>query len=431
MLTMSAEKPLKPETIQTQVIPEIQVEVSTIPKNQEVAMAPDPMQAERQSAADAAELAAVQERLGMSIPATAPGNDEMRKDPEAMSFETALNNVCEKYPELSEKIKASLETPQLGEHHNEGSKMDSHLSLILKTLESIRDGQLHESLQDVDTQEVIKSIATIPDKENPEKLIVNPMLVEYTFLHDIAKPDCLTLKMEGEKKGIEVTWEQWQEIEKTGSPYQLEGKAITSISYFHPSEGSTGQHGNKGAEMLKTNGVSPEIITAISKHEVAYQFAKINAATYEEHFVRPGFSDDQQKFILAASYIDTMASLGPDGKVDLGNFANLIKSRNNFLLIKQYVDKGTSFRENDLTALKKQDKVLTGEDIEKIILREEKYNLATFGEKLDALIAGGQISADEKEQIIATVSSQPKELGKKFGPKMKLIKPLLEQSKEL
>lgn len=432
MLTMSAENP-KPQTIEKQAISEIQTEapVPVTPENQKVAMAPDPMQAERQLAADAADLAAVQERLGMPISATAPSNAEMRKDPETMSFEAALNGVCEKYPELSEKIKASLETPQLGEHHNEGSKMDSHLSLILKTLESIRDGQLHESLQDVDTQEVLKSIATIQDKENPEKMTVNPMLVEYTFLHDIAKPDCLTLKIEGEKKGAEVTWDQWQKIAAGGEPYQLEGKAITSISYFHPSEGSMGQHGNKGAEMLKAKGVSPEIITAISKHEVAYQFAKINAATYEEHFVKPGFSDEQQKFILAASYIDTMASLGPDGKVDLGNFANLIKSRNNFLLIKQYIDKSTAFRENDLTALKKQDKVLTGEDIEKIVLREEKYNLATFGEKLDALIAGGQISAEEKDQIISTVTSQPKELGKKFGPKMKLIKPLLEQSKEL
>jgi hypothetical protein len=29
-------------------------------------------------------------------------------------------------------------------------------------------------------------------------------LIEYIFLHDIAKPDCLTLKVEGEKNGIEI-----------------------------------------------------------------------------------------------------------------------------------------------------------------------------------------------------------------------------------
>jgi len=178
--------------------------------------------------------------------------------------------------------------------------------------------------------------------------------------------------------------------------------------------------------MLKDKGVPLEIIIAISKHEMAYQFGKINAATYEEHFVKPGFSEDQQKFILVASYIDTMASLGPDGKPNLGNFANLIKSRDNFLLIKRYTDRGIAFRENELVALKKQDKVLITEDVEKIMPRDEKYNLLAFGEKLDTLVSSGQISVKEKEQIISIVSSEPKELGKKFGPKMRFIKPLLE-----
>ncbi|MFA4818656.1 MAG: hypothetical protein WC621_02320 [Patescibacteria group bacterium] len=352
------------------------------------------------------------------------------KELQKRDFEIALNEVCKRLPELSEKIKTSLETPQLGEHHNEGPRMDSHLSLILATLESMKDGQFHESLKEVSLREAMAGIAVRREGNNPEKTAVNPALIDYTFLHDVAKPDCLTLKIEAEKKGIEITWEQWKDIEKNGLPYQHEGKLITSISYFHSSEGANGQHGNKAAEMLKDKGIPPEIITAISKHEVAYQFGKINAATYEGHFVKPGFSENQQKFILVASYIDTIASLGPDGKPNLSNFANLAKSRDNFLLIKQYTDKGTTFRENELTALKKQDKVLTAEDIEKIIPREEKYNLLTLGEKLDTLISTGQISAEEKEQILSIVSSQPKELGKKFGPKMQLIKPLLEQAKE-
>lgn len=67
MLAMSAEKPSKPETIDKQTIPEIQAEAPApvTPENQEVTIAPDPMQAERQLAADAAELAAVHERLGI------------------------------------------------------------------------------------------------------------------------------------------------------------------------------------------------------------------------------------------------------------------------------------------------------------------------------------------------------------------------------
>jgi len=357
-------------------------------------------------------------------------SEQREKEWQEKNFETALNGVCERYPELSDKIKNSLETPQLGEHHNEGPKMDSHLSLILKILESIKDWQFHESLQDRNLQDAMRDVAVKQDKDNPEKLSINPALVDYTFFHDIAKPDSLTLKIADEKKGVEITWEQWQKIEAGGAPYQFERKPITSISYFHSSEGAAGQHGNKAAEILKDKGLPPEIIIAIGKHEVAYQFGKINAATYEEHFVKPGFTEDQQKFILVASYIDTMASLGPNGKPDLTNFANLVKSRNNFLLIEQYVERGIAFRENELTALKKQDKVLTAEDVEKIIPREEKYNLSAFGDKLDTLVSGGQISAEEKEQILSTVSSSPKELGKKFGPKMKLIKPLLEQSKE-
>jgi len=357
-------------------------------------------------------------------------SEQREKERRIKNFEQALREVCERYPELSEKIKRSLETPQLGEHHNEGPKMDSHLSLILATLESIKDGQFHESLGESSLKEAMTSIVAGSKENGSEKNIINPDLVDYAFLHDVAKPDCLTLKIEGEKKGVEITWEQWQEIAKAGAPYKLEGKPVTSISYFHSSEDTNGQHGNKAVEMLKDKRIPPEIIVAISKHEVAYQFDKINAATYEDHFVKPGFSEDQQKFILVASYIDTVASLGPNGKPDLNNFVNLIKSRDNSLLIKQYTDKGVIFRENDLRALKKQDKVLTAADVEKIIPREEKYNLLAFGEKLNTLVSGGQISAEEKEQILSIVSSQPKELGKKFGPKMRLIKPLLEQSKE-
>lgn len=60
---MSAEKPPKPETAE-QANLEVQVETPVL-ENREV-VAPDPVQAERQLAADAAELAAVHERLGIS-----------------------------------------------------------------------------------------------------------------------------------------------------------------------------------------------------------------------------------------------------------------------------------------------------------------------------------------------------------------------------
>lgn len=349
-------------------------------------------------------------------------------------FDVAYGKVCERYPELKEKIAISLETPQIGKdkgsHHNEGPKMEAHLSLILKTVMDVRDGHFHESLQSQDLRDIISSVIIRKDEGVNEQSAINPAIVDYTFFHDIAKPDSLTLKFKDEKKGVEITWEQWQEIEKNGEPYTFEGKEINSTSYFHQSEGPTGQHGNKGVEMLKDAGVPPEILIAIGKHEVAYQFAKINTAIYEEHFVKPGFSEDQQKFILAGSYVDTMASLSPDGTPDMGNYANLVKSRENYLLIKKYIDTGAAFRENDLKALKGKDMVLTAEDIEKIIQREKKYNLSVLGGLLDELVSGGQISADEKEGILSVVTSTPNELGKKFGPKMKILKPLLEKAVE-
>jgi hypothetical protein len=277
-------------------------------------------------------------------------------------FESALVEVCARHPELSDQIRGSLETPQMGEHHNEGSKMESHISLILETLNAIKNGKFHESIgEDKKTQEAIRDTVVGPDGA------VKPEVIDYAFLHDIAKPDCLTLKLEGEKKGVEITMEQWKKIEEAGQPYQMDGKIIKSISYFHQSEGSAGQHGNKGVKMLEGKNIAPEIIAAIGKHEVAYQFAKINTATYEEHFVKPGFTNEQQDFILTAAYTDTMAALSADGKPDLTNFGNLVRSRSNYQLIKEYLDKGVDFKENKLGALKKQDKVLTPQDIESII----------------------------------------------------------------
>ena len=124
-----------------------------------------------------------------------------------------------------------------------------------------------------------------------------------------------------------------------------------------------------------------------------------------------------------------MASLGSDGKPDLNNFVNLIKSRNNYLLIKQYTDKGAAFRDNELTALKKQDRVLVPADVEKIAQREDKYDLVKLAEELGSLVSSGQISADEKNIIIESVQSDPRSLGKKIGSKMKIIKPLLEKAR--
>jgi hypothetical protein len=351
------------------------------------------------------------------------------KENRRQKLDRAVQEVGEKYPELKERIVRSLETPQIGEYHNEGPTMDYHLGLILDNLENIKNGEFDEAAGlNEELRETFKSAVVKRDPETGEEK-VNDVLVDYAILHDIAKPDCMTLKVEGEKKGIEIAWERWQNIKAAGEPYQIDGKPIKSISYFHASEETAGQHGNKGAKSLEGKNIPPEIVVAISKHEVAYQFPKINASTYEEHFVKPGYSDEQQKLILVASYIDTAASLRVNGKPDFANFNFLVRSRENYLLIRKFMERGLPYRENDLNALKKQDKVLTETDLEKLIVKEEKYNTAVLAEKLGELVVAGTITGEEKEAIVSLAQTAPKDIGKKFGPKMKAIKPILEQSK--
>ena len=140
-------------------------------------------------------------------------------------------------------------------------------------------------------------------------------------------------------------------------------------------------HGIKGSKSLEGTDIPPEILIAISKHEVAYTFSKINTSIYEEHFVKPGYSDEQQKLILVASYVDTVASLRTDGKPDLTNFNFLIKSRENYLLIKKFLERGVPYDERALNVLKKQDRVFTEADLEKLVVREERCRCRHFNRK--------------------------------------------------
>ncbi len=334
-------------------------------------------------------------------------------------FQQALNEVIERHPDLEAAIRRSLLTPQLGEYHNEGPRMDSHVGLIIETIDNIRSRKFPEDLANYpDVQEIMRQLVS------PEEG-VSPEITDYAFLHDIAKPDCLTLKLEEQKDGTEVTWEQWQAIEAAGEPYQYEGKAVNSISYFHSSEGSAGQHGNKGAEQLKKSGVSEDILAAMQKHEVAYQFGKINASTYEEHFVKAGFTADQHKFILLASYIDTMASLRLDGKPDLKNFQNLLHSRENFLLIKKFLDQGVKISENKLNSLKNSDKVLSDADLESVIEKIRKYDMEVLEKGLQELANSNLVEQGDVKLVLELVIADQPSLGRKMGRKMAVVKPLL------
>ena len=241
-----------------------------------------------------------------------------------LSFKNSLQNVCKKYPNLADRIIKSLKVPQLSDFHSEGPKMDSHLRLMLDNVISIYNGDYDDSLIDI-----LEKVICIPDLNNSEELIVNPDIIDYIFLHDSAKPDCLSLKTDINNEQ-EITWDQWREIEKNGPPFKFNNQIISAISYCHSSEGIDGNHGKKAANQLECSGISSSLLLVISKHEAACQFGQISAKTFKKLFTGKGYTPKLREFILAVSYIDMMATVGINGNPNMTNYFNLIKSKEEY-----------------------------------------------------------------------------------------------------
>ncbi|MFA5987335.1 MAG: hypothetical protein WC797_01640 [Candidatus Paceibacterota bacterium] len=298
------------------------------------------------------------------------------------NFQRRLAEVCARYPEMAENIKRSLETPQLGPYHNEGLKMISHLKLILAVLEDIKDGKFHESIDPELAREMREAVAS-EDPNRPGQSVVNQFFIDYTFFHDIAKPDCMSLRFEGEKGAKAITWQEWLEIEKGGQPYKFGGKVIKSIGYYHPGltkKDSGKKHGNAAADMVRQKGVRlpPKMSMAIRKHEIAYQFESANVDTYERNFAERGLGGDQWLSVFIASYSDTMASLKDDGQPNMDHFKNFLNARKNYVLLQEMTKNITDnavLNSHALFNLRKANKVLTREDVE-IALAEARVQAA-------------------------------------------------------
>jgi len=339
---------------------------------------------------------------------------EQRKE---RTFDEAFESVVERYPHLAEQIEKSFATPQLGKYHNEGPQMRSHLELILKTLHDVANGRFHEKLPTY-LQEKFQRLAVTEGGKS-----LNQDLIDYTFFHDLAKPDCLTLKCEGDKQSTDITWEQWQkDADTTGKMFQ--GRPIVSISYFHRSEGAMGQHGNKAANMLKEEDISPVIVNAIKEHEVAYQFSKINPKTYKKHFVDTGFSPHEQDFVLLASYIDSMGSLDQNSKPFMDNYYYLIASRNNFTLIERYKKE----HENELSERDIATLITSIEDVA-TVFKTEKYDLAKVETLLEGEVSEGHLTSEDVANVLHLLDVNPRRLGATLRKKMKFVTPHLKASK--
>lgn len=233
------------------------------------------------------------------------------------------------FARLRNFIERSFDVPQFGLYHKEGMLMDVHLDLILATLEDVRAGHFPDQIP-TEVKSLLQEVA----KQYGE------VLERYVFLHDIAKADCVRLKYT-DKKTRDLNWHEWmKELPEgvQGDPAALkkfcEGRGIEGISYFHQSDKGHKQHGHEGVELIRAMGgagVPATVLTAIDKHEVAYQFQGVKGETYAKHFAE--LEPTERDLVLTASYIDTMASLDRNGRPRLENFLALCSSRHNFEIV--------------------------------------------------------------------------------------------------
>ena len=221
--------------------------------------------------------------------------------------------------DLVSAVERSFWTPQFGPNHNEGPYMDSHLSLVIETLEKISRGKVRRVVPVVSRHMMVMAVR--------EYGLVTRRI--YALLHDVAKQDCMTLVYADGRK-VAVTWNEWQAILFDGGESgcaSLVGdgdaqtrfcqeQGIEKISYFQKTENGQRAHGRVAAEWLRGRTDIPGLVVrAIETHEIAYQFGGkggINLPLFEKTF--GGWTEAEVGFALAVNYADQMASLDTTGK---------------------------------------------------------------------------------------------------------------------
>lgn len=315
-------------------------------------------------------------------------------------------------PEVSDiraEIKETFSLPQFGKYHNEGVFMDSHLALILKTIEELRSGII-DPLVPEDVGEILRVTARSFHSE----------LQRYTFLHDLEKPSCTTIVFKsGEKREVStreayaiVPVEDRADCQRAYAA--IEEQEIEKISYHH--EKGERVHGPVAAARLGPRqaelGLSEVFMRAIALHEIAYQFTSGRADTFRRYF--SALSADEQACVLTASYIDLKGSLQPDGQSDLSPFIHLLRAMKNHQTIAYIetqknlgalggdIDQGKY--QKYLAQLLKRDDVIADsldEACRKAFqeCRVSRYNRPLAVNKLSALV-GDSISQKQCEGII-------------------------------
>ncbi len=361
--------------------------------------------------------------------------------------------------DLRKEIERSFHVPQWGEYHNEGMFMDRHFDEILHALEDVESGNMPENIPLAERQMMQDVAARHHDA-----------LQKYVFLHDISKADILRVESQaeaGQKKGKawEGTLEQWyaetgiEEGARTNPSLlyaKLASMNLKGVSYYHQGmevEGTgrkteSSKHGESGKSKLETMGdvgVSPAVLEAIERHEVAYQFEAVKVDTYRKYF--ESLSPDERGLALVASFVDTMSSWRKDGKPDLANFLALLDSKHNYEVI-QDLDRmfaeasaGTELDKKKVEAfflaLRKQAGRIneSGDVLLQRSLREcrpTEYDLDKLRSNLTEFVSRSELAQSEMDEILALVQARDiSAVGKKFGKRMKTISTALKASEKM
>lgn len=308
-------------------------------------------------------------------------------------------------------INRSFNVPQWGPYHNEGLFMDTHLMGIVDNIEAGSYNKFREEVH-----EEIKEWMYEVINKNKESLMY------YAFLHDISKADCLTIKFKN-KDNEEIEWLNWVQRLPNGimaSPLELkiycEENEISGISYFHKS--SSKKHGEEGAALLEelkdALNLPDALFTAIAKHEVAFQFNSVKIKTFKKHFSE--FSKEELKWVITASYLDTVSSLRENGEPDLSNFLAMVNTVHNYNLIEKLNLYFTEefIKENGIDN-KKLNKFMQGleksskriSESEEDIIEKVKdecsftiYSYEKLNEFLSSLISLSQITEEQKVALL-------------------------------
>lgn len=281
--------------------------------------------------------------------------EKMGESLEKLDFDKCLDEVIARYPDLKEEIMVSLKVPQAGEYHNEGPNMEDHLRLMLENLNKVRLGRF--SWSEVGDKE-IEGIASdyLKESQNLRRM------VDYIFLHDVAKGNKMQIKLAGEKDKVEISIDDNKLLQQDGA-WVMDGKLVESVSYFG--------HGKAGGEMIRQIGGEEILSKTIEKHDIGYQMKNANVKSYKDNYA--GFGAEESKLALVGLFIDLSASYNRENIADFDPLKAFYQSQKIFDSLQGYIVKaeGMNIKSGEIDRLIKENKPVDWEEFKKRVIIEK------------------------------------------------------------